>query len=55
MVEAIFSELEEGENREGNVELSDIQETFLFNEIEAPSIKLENLNEPGYTHTLKKQ
>lgn len=55
VVTAIFAELKEGENLEGNVQLSDIQETFLFQEIEAPSIKLEDLSEPGYTHTLKKQ
>lgn len=55
VVAAIFAELKEGENCEGNVQLSGIQESFSFEEIEAPSIKLKDLSQASYTHTLKNQ
>jgi hypothetical protein len=52
IVDDVFSEVDEKENKSPLPELENIQETFDFKEIEANVIKRENLNEPETTHTV---
>jgi len=54
IVDDIFEEVESGENRSALLELKSLQEVFPFAEIEASQIERSQLNEAGYSHTLKK-
>lgn len=52
IVDDVFSEVDEGENKSPLPELKNIQETFQFPEIKSGVIRRENLNEPRTTHTV---
>ncbi len=54
IVDAIFSEVEKGQNRSAMLALDDIQDDSPFREISANLISRESLNEPEATHTIKK-
>lgn len=54
IVDELFDEVEAGENRSPLPELKLQQETFPFQEVEAQQIARKDLNEPEWTHTLKK-
>lgn len=54
VTDAIFQEVDEKENRSRSLELSDLQESFPFMEVEANQIDRQSLAEPHYTHVLNK-
>lgn len=54
IVDEIFAEVPEGENRSAMLDLGDHPDDYPFREIAADQIPRENLHEPTYTHTLKK-
>jgi hypothetical protein len=53
IVDDVFSEVDENENKSDLPEMENVQETFQFPEIQAGVIKREDLNEPRTTHAIK--
>ena len=54
VVDEVFTEVAEGENRSALPELGGISESFPFAEIESGIIRREDLNEPETTHTIQR-
>lgn len=54
IVDEIFVEVDENQNRSAMLSLVNIPDDYPFREIHADQIPRENLNEPRTTHTLKK-
>lgn len=54
IVDEIFSEVDEKQNRSAMLDLANIPDDYPFREIQANQIPRESLNEPQTTHTIKK-
>jgi len=54
IVDQIFSEVDENQNRSNMLELADLPDDYPFREIQADQIPRETLSEPQTTHTIKK-
>lgn len=54
VVDDIFNEVVAGEARSSSLKINSIQEELPFGEVAAKTINRSNLNEPSYSHTLKK-